>query len=396
MRRRILFFAIILVFMGATAQVEAESYEYRTSISTWMWNTPTIMREPDEVLQDLKAKHVQKLYLQVNRDVPEYYYKSFIKKASQQGIDVYALGGSTKWLKRGDQRLPLFKEWVIEYQKEANKTEQFDGFHLDIEPHAADGWDTDQQEMILRFQKIIADFKLLANELQLPLELDQPFWFDSVNYDNESFGKGILSEWVIQQVDGVTLLAYRNFSEGNNGINKLVEKEMAYAEQVDRKVEVAIETKRTGLDYLSFYGFTQKDIDQVFAEVSTQYESYPSFNGFAVHRFESWRPFGRSTVNLEEEAWKLYKAKENVNRDHNWTIQFNTAIDPTYTKIYVENSEGIVVDTRIKMSSENVLHVEAPVEGYQKGEAYTLYIEEIRSRGGKSLSGKLFMPFYVE
>ncbi|KGP89883.1 hypothetical protein N780_09590 [Pontibacillus chungwhensis BH030062] len=394
MRIWLIFFAIILLFVGTTSQVDAESYEYRTSISTWLWDTPTIMNEPDEVLQDLRAKHVQKLYLQVNRDVPKHYYKSFIKKADQQGIDVYALGGSTKWLKTGDQRLPLFKQWVIEFQTEANKTEQFDGFHLDIEPHAADAWDTDQHNMILRFQKIIADFKVLANELQLPLESDQPFWFDSVKYGNESFGKGILSEWLIQQVDGITLLAYRNFSEGNNGINKLIEKEMAYAEQVDRKVEVAIETKKTGLDYLSFYGFTQKDIDQVFAEVATRYEGSPSFNGFAVHRFESWRPFGSPTVN--EKGWKLYKAKENVNKDYNWTVQFNTAIDPTYTKIYVENSEGIVVDTRVKMSSEHVLHVEAPVEGYQKGEDYTLYIEEIRSRAGKSMAGKLFMPFYVE
>ncbi|KGP89874.1 hypothetical protein N780_09520 [Pontibacillus chungwhensis BH030062] len=139
---------------------------------------------------------------------------------------------------------------------------------------------------------------------------------------------------------------------------------MAYADQLNRKVEVAIETKKTELDYLSFYGFTQKDMDQVFAEVSTQYESYPSFNGFAVHRFESWRPFGSSTVNLEEKAWKLYKAKENVNTDHNWTMQFNTAIVPKYTNIYVKNSEGSVVDTRVKLSSENVLHVESPVEGY--------------------------------
>ncbi|KGP89873.1 hypothetical protein N780_09515 [Pontibacillus chungwhensis BH030062] len=108
-------------------------------------------------------------------------------------------------LNRGDQRLPLFKQWVIEYQKEAHKTEQFDDFHLDIEPHASNGWDTDQQKMILRFQKIIADFMLLANELQLSLELDQPCWFDSGNYDNESFGKGVLGEWLIQQVDGVTI-----------------------------------------------------------------------------------------------------------------------------------------------------------------------------------------------
>lgn len=394
MRRWILFFAAILLCLGTISHVDAESYEYRASISTWMWNTPSIMNEPDEVLQDLKAKHVQKLYLQVNRDVPEHYYKSFIKKASQQGIDVYALGGSIKWLRTGDQRLPLFKQWVTEYQKEADRTEQFDGFHLDIEPHATDGWDTDQQKMILRFQNIIADFMLLANELQLPLETDQPFWFDSVNYDNESFGKGTLSEWLIKQVDGTTILAYRNFSEGNNGIHKLIDKEIAYANQVNRKVEVAIETKKTEIDYLSFYGFTQKDIDQVFAEVATQYESYPSFNGFAVHRFESWRPFGRPTLN--EKGWKLYKAKENVNTDHNWTIQFNTAIAPNYTNIYVENSEGIVVDTRVKMPSENVLHVEAPAGGYQKGEAYTLYIDKIRSRGGHSLSGKLFMPFYVE
>ena len=182
MRSWTMFFAVILLFSGMTTHVDAESYEYRTSISTWLWETPKIMNEPDEVLQDLKAKHVQKLYLQVNRDVPEQDYKYFIKKASEQGIYVYALGGSTKWLETGDQRLPAFKRWFMEYQKEASETEQFEGIHLDVEPHAADGWDTDQQETILRFQKIIVDFRQLANELQIPLESDQPFWFDSVQY----------------------------------------------------------------------------------------------------------------------------------------------------------------------------------------------------------------------
>lgn len=391
-----MFFAVILLFLGMTAHVNAESYEYRTSISTWLWETPKIMNEPDEILQTLKAKHVQKLYLQVNRDVPEHEYKSFIKKANERGIYVYALGGSTKWLETGDQRLPAFKRWFMEYQKEASETEQFEGIHLDLEPHAADGWDTDQQETILRFQKIIVDFRQLANELQIPLESDQPFWFDSVQYNNLVFGKGILSEWLIKQVDGITLLAYRNFTEGNNGINKLIEKEMAYTDHANRKVEVAIETKKMELDYLSFYNLTQKEIDQVFTEVATHYKSYTSFNGFAVHEFESWRPFGNPTVNLEEDSWKLFKAKENVNTDHNWTIQFNTAIDPEHNNIYVKNSEGTVVDTSINLYSENVIQVESPAEGYQKGEAYTLFIEEIRSTGGKSMSVKRFMPFYVE
>lgn len=395
MRSLTMFFVAILLFLGTISQVGAEPYEYRTSLSTWLWETPMIMDEPDEIIQDLKDKHVQKLYLQVNRDVPVKDYKSFIKKAGQRGIDVYALDGSTKWLESGDKRLPLMKEWLTAYQKEADKSEQFEGIHLDIEPHAADSWDSDQQRTILRFQKIIIDFRQLADDLQLPLESDQPFWFDSVTYHNEVFGEGTLSEWMIHQVDGITLLAYRNFTDGNNGINKLIEREMAYTDQVDRKVEVAIETSKMGLDYLSFYNLTQQDIDDVFAEVATQYGSYASFNGFAVHEFKSWRPFDK-TINLGDKGWDLFKAKRNVNTDHDWTIEFNTAIDPEHNNIYVKNSKGTVVDTKVNMITDNVIQVEAPAKRYQKGEAYTLYIEKIQSTGGKSLSGKLFMPFYVE
>lgn len=74
---------------------------------------------------------------------------------------------------------------------------------------------------MLNYQRMVAAAAELSAELQLPLAMDIPFWFDERKFNNE-FGKGNVAEWVIGKTDEVAVMAYRDLANGPNGINELV------------------------------------------------------------------------------------------------------------------------------------------------------------------------------
>lgn len=76
-----------------------------------------------------------------------------------------------------------------------------------------------------------ASKKKKAQSFNLPLQLDIPFWYDEISYDTK-YGNGILSEWLIDHSDGVTIMAYRDNSQE---IIKIAKNEIEYAKQMNKK-----------------------------------------------------------------------------------------------------------------------------------------------------------------
>ncbi|KGP74702.1 hypothetical protein [Pontibacillus yanchengensis] len=399
MFRKILACLLLGSMITGGIPVHGEKKDYRSSYSTWVWRTYQIVNHQEELFRELEAKRVQKVYLQVNRDIPKEEYRAFIQKASAKGMDVYALEGSPSWIEADNNRASLFKSWLQKYQKEAGPSQEFTGIHLDAEPHAHAMWDTNQQTAITRYQAIIKSFRKKAADLNLPLESDLPFWFDGVSYDNK-YGKGRLSDWVIRNTDAVTILAYRNFVEGQNGIIPLIEHELEYAHNMNKKVEVGVETKDMTPDYLTFFELGQNQMNNVFGKVATHYSNVFSFNGFAVHEFNSWQEIKSDPISYEKDNYILYKSKKNVGEDHNWVIQLNTELDENSINsktVYVKKANGEKVEVSVNLKSADRIVVQPPNGGYEKGESYTLFISnEVLSTQGKKLKNSVFMPFLIK
>ncbi|WP_160848696.1 hypothetical protein [Pontibacillus yanchengensis] len=379
--------------------IHGEKRDYRSSYSTWVWRTYQIVDHQEELFRELESKRVQKIYLQVNRDISKVEYRTFIQKASKKGMDVYALEGSPSWVEIDNQRASLFMDWLEKYQKEASQPQQFTGIHLDVEPHAHAMWDTNQQKAITRYQAILKSFRKKAAALNLPFESDLPFWFDGVSFDNEN-GKGRLSDWVIRNTDGITVLAYRNFVEGKNGIIPLIEHETEYANKLNTKVEVGVETKDMNPAYLTFYELGQQQMNDVLGKVANHYGDASSFNGFAVHEYNSWTEIDKEPISYEEDAFILYKSKKNVGVNHNWVIQLNTALDEesVHSKtVYVKKDNGEKIDVNVNLEGADRVVVQSPKGGYETGASYTLYIDdEVLSVKGKKMKNGVFMPFMIE
>lgn len=258
--------------------------------ATWLWHTEQIQQQPDEVLQFLASKKASILFLQINRDIPKADYAAFIRKATAQGVSVHALDGSSSWLSgtKGKSKRTAFFKWVENYQQSAETDTQFTGIHLDVEPYVSSSWKKDYEGTVAAYQTVLTEGQQVADRLSIQYGLDIPFWFNKRVYDNE-FGKGTLSEWLIDTADQVTIMAYRDKAKGRNGILALTEDELSYADKVNKQVLIGIETlKSSEGDYLSFYDEDEAYMNQELIKTEDALPGYSSFEGFAIHSIDGW------------------------------------------------------------------------------------------------------------
>ncbi|MCL1696051.1 amidase [Lysinibacillus sp. BPa_S21] len=280
----IVFLVTIVSTLGLTmGKVDAKAMQDR---ATWLWDTTKIVENESGVLSFLESKQVNKLYLQINSEIASNDYKSFINKATSKGIKVYALDGSASWVSAEGYKMQdqLF-DWLRTYNEDASATERFSGVHLDVEPYLNSGWSSNQEKTVESYQALLTRAKGDSDQLQLPLEVDLPFWFDEITYKNQ-FGQGLLADWVIDQVESVSIMAYRDTAKA---IINIVEHEINYAKKVNKSIVIGVETGASDEgNNITFYDDGEAYMNNQLAQVHKQYANKISFNGFAIHHVDSW------------------------------------------------------------------------------------------------------------
>jgi len=258
--------------------------EKNTNIATWLWHTDLITADLDRTIQFIEEMQVQMIYLQYNSKIENSAYKNFIAAMKKIGVSVYALDGGADWGIIDRKKEEQFLNWFIDYQTSAKKEERFRGIHLDIEPYLLNEWKTKQGELVHEYQQLVMRMKEVTKTMDISLGLDIPFWFDKVLLENK---KDSLSRWTIQHVDEITIMAYRNFAKGSNGIIDISEKEIEWAEQEGKDIYIAIETKKLLEEHTSFYG---KGKQALFEEIEIVMNHYKKrISGIAIHHFKSWQ-----------------------------------------------------------------------------------------------------------
>lgn len=254
--------------------------------ATWLWDTLKIIKDEAGVLSFLENKQVNKLYLQINMDIAGADYMRFISHATARGIKIYALDGAPDWVSKEGYKIQerLF-DWLHTYNRNAKETERFSGVHLDIEPYLNNEWSHNQTQLIESYQALLTRAKKETKQLQLPLEADMPFWFDEIKYTNQ-FGKGLLAEWVINQIESVSIMAYRNTAKD---IIKIVQHEIAYAKKVNKSIVISVETGALDDNQnITFYDNGEAYMNTQLALVQRHYAKKTSYRGVAIHHVDSW------------------------------------------------------------------------------------------------------------
>jgi len=278
--------AIILLFVLALGSVGPNVKAAEADRATWLWNPWMIVSDEAGTLAFLQGKNVNKVYVQIDRDIPMRVYRSFIEKASAKGISTYALDGAPEWVApKGYTSQNQLMNWLGNYQSASTPAQKFAGVHLDVEPYLYSGWTTNRSETIKAYQALLIKAKNSTGALNLPLEVDMPFWFDEVSYKN-TYGAGILAEWVIAQTRSVTIMAYRDEA---SSIIELVRNEVSFAGKYGKSLVVGVETGQTDEgDMISFFEEGESYMNQEMATVQSYYANVPGFNGTAIHHVGSW------------------------------------------------------------------------------------------------------------
>ncbi|MFC4736100.1 amidase [Bacillus daqingensis] len=254
--------------------------------ATWLWNPWMFVEDESGTIAFLKEKNVERVFVQIDRSVPQASYRSFIRRAGTEGISVYALDGAPEWAApKGDRHLTTMMNWLGDYQKRAGAAERFQGVHLDVEPYLLSSWNSNRAKTIADFQSLLLTAKRQSAAAGLPLEADLPFWFDEISFKNKN-GSGNLAEWVIQQLDGVTLMAYRDTA---SAINEIVKNEMAFAAKHKTPVTVGVETMQSHEgNHVTFFEEGEAYMKQQLDLVSARYAG-PYYGGTAIHHVDSWK-----------------------------------------------------------------------------------------------------------
>jgi hypothetical protein len=255
--------------------------------ATWLWNPWDIVSDEAGTLAFLEDKNINKVYVQIDRDMPLNVYRGFIEKASAKGMKIYALDGAPDWAaEEGYTNQDRLMAWIKTYQAESGNVQKFSGIHLDVEPYLYSGWTSNQKAAILAYQNLLIKAKASANSLALPLEADMPFWFDEVSYNN-TLGTGILAEWVIANISSVTIMAYRHKAPL---IIELVKNEVKFAAKYGKSTVIGVETAPTEEgDAITFFEKGEAYMNSQLAEVQTYYAGKAGYGGIAVHYVDSWK-----------------------------------------------------------------------------------------------------------
>jgi hypothetical protein len=266
----------------------------------WVWDARIAAdsQARSRLLQFCKRRRVDTLYLSAYdlRPPMDERYRQFNRLAHQEGIAVHALAGDPRWGKPQYHHVPL--EWVASvrrYNASAAQPERFDGLHTDVEVYLLTKSWKEQPAMLLGGYldlnaKIAAE--LARDPVRALFSVDIPFWFD----DDPAYrilwhGKvKPPSQHVIDTVDSVTVMAYRNFAEGEDGTVHLVSLEMNYADRVGKPVVIGQETQENLYPpYVTFGGTSCKALYREMDKIEMVMGKRPAFGGFALHHYESYR-----------------------------------------------------------------------------------------------------------
>ncbi len=104
-----------------------------------------------------------------------------------------------------------------------------------------------------------------------------------------------------------------------------------------------------------------------------------------------------------QEDFKDYKSigqKSTSDKLKVWTIRFNQPVDAKTVNnntIYVKDSKGYLLETRLSVSSDNKEVYISPVNSYKNGEKYTIYATNyIKNKSGKNMVKGTIMSFLLD
>ncbi|WP_130512900.1 hypothetical protein [Krasilnikovia cinnamomea] len=267
--------AVVLTAAGAVAgtAVGAPARAAAPGRAMWLWNRA----DPATVITWATDHDVREIFTYVEPNVAASgdltRLKDLKKRADRAGITLSALGGEPGWV--------FDIEGARAWQKSALGTKLFARSHVDVEPYALNAWSTDQPGTVAAF---VALLDALQADDARPLEVDVPFWYDTIPLEG-----GTLADAVLARVDAVTVMSYRDTATGPNSIMDVGADMLLRGGAAGIPVRLAAETASLpDCPYCTFFEEGQQRLANTLDDVDVAAAGYPAFAGIAVHHYGSW------------------------------------------------------------------------------------------------------------
>lgn len=304
--------------------VERKTLAKEYGNAVWDWQ-PLKREDTDTFFSDLQARGVNSVYMNIGDyvDIHEIKddtkkgekteefntkVKEYINTAQEYGISVHALAGNVDW---GNSSHRYLNEIVIEYTRSFNKNNpeiKFQGVQFDIEPYSQEGFATKNREAIfLDYLDTVSGIVSIFDKYQgqdsefkgMKLGFVIPYWFDGeTEYSKKIIWNGeekylfyhILNRMNRIQGGYLVIMAYRNFAEGSGGSIEHSLEEVKFAQQNTPRVRIVIgqETSDVEPERITFFTMPFNNMVDEVKKISTRYEIFPNFGGFAFNNADSF------------------------------------------------------------------------------------------------------------
>ncbi|HWG99158.1 MAG TPA: hypothetical protein VNV66_07495 [Pilimelia sp.] len=243
----------------------------------WLWSRA----DPAAVIHFAVARGVAEIYAAVpwnvgaSGDLPR--LQDLKQRADAAGIRLSALGGDPEW---------AVNHWAARtWQRSAMETGLFAATHVDVEPYVLDRWNTDRAGTVSAFLGMLDAMR--ANDPR-PLEADVPFWYGGI-----AAGGRTLADEVLDRVDAVTVMSYRDTATGPNSMADVAADMLVRGTASGTPVRLGAETHPLpDCPYCTFAEEGQAAMLSTLAAVDAAVSGYQAYAGIAVHHYDSWRVLG--------------------------------------------------------------------------------------------------------
>jgi hypothetical protein len=168
----------------------------------------------------------------------------------------------------------------------------FRGIQYDIEPYLLPRYNNNKEEVLTQYIEMIDSLVKKARERQILIRFVIPHFYDdtiqwtpSVNFNGTvDYTYNHLLKLLNNVPDShIIIMAYRNFTEGEDGAVALAATEIAQANETNVKIIVAQETGPVTPDYVTFAGLSMNDLLNQIAKIEEAFTEDTSYAGTGVN-----------------------------------------------------------------------------------------------------------------
>lgn len=258
---------------------------------TWWWYLHRIVAPDDNglsvdmALDMLIANHIDEIYLDIGAMVPweieeeqgglsesddandlvsELAVRGFVKKCSQHGIRVAALGGSSEdavvtWLDPQYEMIHMknLVSKVEAYNANAAEDEKFYGVHLDVEPFTESQYGANRDLRNQWTADLIIAARQECDRIGVELGWDIWAWTAETDMVTNQYGEKVnILDVYARECDTLCIMAYTNTAEGQ--YERGTDLELAYAQKYDCTLIVATEHSKISPASTTYYYSTMQ------------------------------------------------------------------------------------------------------------------------------------------